>query len=68
VTDRHIRILRLVAQHRKRELDEHDATNLTGETAPAGRRSHLERVATRTRGRVAQAEARRRCDPRDRIS
>jgi hypothetical protein len=67
VTDRHIRILRLVAQHRKRELDEHDAADGAGETASAGRRWHLEMAAERTLGRVTQAEARRRNAPRDRI-
>lgn len=59
MTDRHIRLLRLVAQQRQRELDDHDTADHGGETASAGRRRHLKRVAILTRGRVAEAEARR---------
>ena len=59
MTDRHLRILRLVAQKRQRELDDHDAADHTGETVAAGRRRHLKRVVTRTRARVAEAEVRR---------
>lgn len=59
MTDRHLRILRLVAKKRQQELDDHDAADQTQETAPAGRRRHLKQLAARTRGRVAEAEARR---------
>jgi hypothetical protein len=67
VTDRHLRILRLVAKQRQQELDDHDAADHTQETASAGRRRHLKQLAARTRGRVAAAEARRRVRS-DRIS
>lgn len=59
MTDRLGRILRLVAQQRERELDEQDTADHGGETASAGRRRHLKRVAILARGRVAEAEARR---------
>jgi hypothetical protein len=59
MTDTHIRILRLLAEHQRRELDDHDAADHTAQTASAGHRRHLKRAATRTRGRVAEAEARR---------
>jgi hypothetical protein len=60
VTDTHIRILQRVAQYRQREFDAHDAKGHTGESSSAGRRLHLKRIAARTRGRVVEAEARRR--------
>jgi hypothetical protein len=60
VTDPHIRILRLVAHHAQRELDEHHSIDLIGHTASTTRRAHLERAAARTRARVADANERRR--------
>ncbi len=59
MTDSHLRILRLLAQKRQRQLDDHDAADHTGQTAAAANRRLLERFATRTRDRVANAEARR---------
>jgi hypothetical protein len=59
VTDLHLRILRFVAQQRQQELDDHDAADHGGETAAAGRRRHLKRIAILARGRVAEAEKRR---------
>jgi hypothetical protein len=60
MTDRHIRILRLVAHHAQRELDDHHSIDRPGGTASTGRREHLERAAARTRARVADADRRRR--------
>ena len=57
--DAHIRILREVAHHRQRELDEHDAAQPSGDTASNGRRQDLVRSARRTQARVADAETRR---------
>ncbi len=59
MTDLHIRILRFVAQQRQRELDDHDTADHGGETAAAGRRRQLKRIAILARARVAEAEARR---------
>jgi hypothetical protein len=59
MTDTHIRILRLIAQQRRRDLSDHDAADRSGEAAAEPRRRHLERAATRTRMQAAQAEARR---------
>jgi hypothetical protein len=59
VNDAHIRILRQVARHRQRELDEHDAAHPSGDTASNGRRHDLVRSARRTQARVADAETRR---------
>jgi hypothetical protein len=60
MTDVHLRILRLLARQRQRELDDHDAANHLGDAASAGRRRELERATGRTRLNVAAAEARRR--------
>jgi hypothetical protein len=60
MTDLHLRILRLLAKQRQRELDHHDAAEHTGDARSAGRRRDLERAATRTGANVAAAEARRR--------
>jgi hypothetical protein len=60
VSDSHIRILRLMAHQTQRDLDDHDALDHAGDTASPGRRHDLVRTATRTRGRVAAAQARRR--------
>jgi hypothetical protein len=55
----HLRILRMVAEQRRRELDDHDAADHTGNAASAGRRRDLEQVAGRTKANIAAAEARR---------
>jgi len=60
MTDVHLRILRLLAKQRQRELDNHDAAEPTGDAASPGDRRDLDRAAWRTRARVAAAEARRR--------
>jgi hypothetical protein len=60
MTDVHLRILRLLARQRQRELDEHDTADESGGAASTGRRRELERSAGRTRANVAAAEARRR--------
>jgi len=60
MTDPHIRILRLMAHQRQRELRNHDAAEHTGVAMHADRREHLERAATRTSARVADAQTRRR--------
>ena len=62
MTDRHIRILRLVAHQAQRELDDDHSLDHIGDTASTGRREHLERAAARTRARVADADQRRRND------
>ena len=59
MTDSHLRILRLVAQKRQQDVDDHDGGDHTGQTAAAGQRRRLKRFATRARDRVAEAEARR---------
>ena len=59
MSDLHIRILRLVAHQRQRELDDHDAVEHAEDTASTGQRRQLVRIATRTRARVADAQARR---------
>lgn len=60
MTDLHLRILRMVAKQRQRELDDHDAADHAGEAASAGHRRDLEQAAGRTQANVAAAEARRR--------
>jgi hypothetical protein len=64
VTDLHLRILRLVAKQRQRELDDHDATDHNRGSASAARRRDLDHAAGRTSANVAAAEARRRYRPR----
>jgi hypothetical protein len=59
MSDRHIQILRVVARHRQRKLDDHDAVANTPDPTSTSRRRDLARVATRTRARLAAAEARR---------
>jgi hypothetical protein len=59
VTDRHIRILRLMARQSQQELHRHDAVD-TRDAASTDRRQHLEHAATQTSARVADAQARRR--------
>jgi len=60
MSDLHLRILRILAKQRQRELDDHDAAEHTGDAASPGRRCELERAAARTKANVAAAEARRR--------
>ena len=62
MTDTHIRILRLLADHRRRELSAHDG-GATGQTASEPRRRHLQRSVARTGTQLTQAEARRRPRP-----
>ena len=59
MSDRHLRILRLVAQQRQQVLRNYDADDHTGDAASTGRRAYLARAATRTGARVAGAEQRR---------
>ena len=59
MTDRHLRILGLVAQQRQQALRNYDAVDHTGEAACTGRREYLARAAMRTSTRVADAEQRR---------
>jgi hypothetical protein len=65
VSDRHTRVLRVLARHRQRRLDESDASH----PSPAGtgasdvRRADLERLAKRAKARVVAADARRRHAP-----
>jgi len=59
MSDRHLRILRLVANARQRALDDHDAADHTEQSVAVVRRRHLKRVATRTKARVTEAQARR---------
>lgn len=56
--DSHIGILRLIADKRQRELRNHDAVDHSDATS-TNRRQNLERAATRTRARVADAQTRR---------
>jgi hypothetical protein len=60
VTDRHIRLLRLMAHQRQRELRNHDAVDHDGDPISTERRRTLERAATRTSARVTDAQTRRR--------
>lgn len=68
MSDPHIRILRQVAHQRQRELDDHDAGDHLGDPASTARRQDLAQTATRTRARVAAAQARRRYHETDRRS
>ena len=58
MTDRHLRILRLMAQQRRRVLNDYEAVDHTGEAVSAARRQRLEQAASRTSARVADAQAR----------
>jgi hypothetical protein len=61
MTDLHLRLLRMVAKQRQRELDDHDAAADHGrDPASTGRRRDLEHAAGRTQANVAAAQARRR--------
>jgi hypothetical protein len=59
MTDRHMRVLRVVARHRQRKLDDHDAAEAVADVTSTSRRRDLAKVAARTRARVAAANARR---------
>lgn len=61
MTDLHLRILRMVAKQRERELDDHDAADHAGGRTSAGQRRDLEHAAGRTKANVTAAQARRRC-------
>jgi hypothetical protein len=58
MTDLHLRILRIVAERRQRELDDDD-DGQAGDHSSAGRRRDLERAAWRSKAIVAAAQARR---------
>ena len=58
MTDSHIRILQLIAHKRQRELRNYDAVDHSA--LSTNRRQDLERVASRTGARVADAQTRRR--------
>jgi hypothetical protein len=58
VTDSHIRILQLIAHKRQRELRNYDAVDHS-DALSTNRRQDLERVASRTSARVADAQTRR---------
>jgi hypothetical protein len=60
LTDLHLRLLRMVAKQRQRELDDHDSADHAGETASGGDRHDLEQAVGRTKANVTAAEARRR--------
>jgi hypothetical protein len=61
MSDRHIRILRLIAHHRQRELYEYDVhVQVAAGTSMPARRRNLQRAANTTRAKVASAEERRR--------
>ena len=60
MTDPHIRILRLLAHQRQTELRDHEAVDHDRDAVSTDRRRQLERAATRTNARVADAQARRR--------
>lgn len=60
MSDRHMRILAMAARHSQRQLDTHDAIDDTPDAASMRRRHDLKQRATRTRARVAAAQARRR--------
>ena len=59
MTDSHLRILRMVAKLRQRELLEHDVADHDGDAASAGHRRDLEQGASRANLNVTAAEARR---------
>jgi hypothetical protein len=60
MSDRHMRILAMVARHSQRQLDTHDAIGDAPDAASMKRRHELKQRATRTRARVTAAQARRR--------
>ena len=63
MTDIHLRILGVMARDNQRRLTEHDAAEVAPAAGTAERRQDLQTTATRTRARVAAAQARRRNPP-----
>jgi hypothetical protein len=59
MSDRHARVLRVVARHRQQKLDDHDAAVDLPNAKSTARRRELAWVAARTKARVAAADARR---------
>jgi hypothetical protein len=59
MSDRHLRILRQLAQQRRRVLRDHDAVDHLGDTGSAVLRQRLTRAVKRTEAQVTGAEARR---------
>jgi hypothetical protein len=59
VSDRHLRILRLVARRARRNLENYDAVGHVATATSARRRQDLARTAMRSRDRVTEARARR---------
>lgn len=59
MTDRHLRILRLMAHQTQRKLHAHNAVHHGGDAVSTDRRQHLEQAATRTNAHMADAQARR---------
>lgn len=60
LTDRHIRILQLIAHHRQGKLHDYDGVDHNDDDISIARRRYLERAVRRTRARVDDAQARRR--------
>jgi hypothetical protein len=60
MTDTRIRVLRLMAHQRQRELRNYNVSNGKSDPISSDRREHLEQAATRTSAGVAGAQARRR--------
>jgi hypothetical protein len=60
MTDRHVHVLRVVARHRQRRLDDHAPADGIPDAVSTERRRDLERAASRARARLAAAQARRR--------
>ena len=60
MTDLHLRILRMIAKRRQRDLEDHDAGDRADDAASAHERRDLEEAAGQTKANVSAAEARRR--------
>jgi hypothetical protein len=58
--DRHLSILRLVANHKQRELRDHDEATVQSRYQATPKCRRLQRAALRARAQVEAAEARRR--------
>jgi hypothetical protein len=63
MTDRHLRILQMVARHNQRRLDQHDTAEGPPAAGSAERRHDLKATAKRSRAQVAAAQLRRRRPP-----
>jgi hypothetical protein len=57
MTDRHLRILPLIAHQRQRELRNYEAVDHGNEAVSTDPRQNLEQAAPRTSTRVADAQA-----------